>query len=220
MKIKTIEIAGFKGAIKGMRNPLSSWDKSDSKTVMVANEDGYYPQFVLGENDIKLAQTLITAGTEHCKFLRFICVWADMNMPRYWWSEADTYKFIEKNSTSTMHKLLNNKNPITLEMFAYFEEDKEFLEIEIQMLNKMREEFLNTKDPKVQNKLLTRAKRILSEGYLQLRTVYTNYAELRSMYFQRQNHRLEEEWVDTFCKWVEGLPYAKQLITYKGAIEK
>ena len=216
MKIETIEIAGFKGAFKGMRNPLNSWDKSDSKTIMIANEDGYYPQFILGEKDIKLAQTLITAGTPDSKFMRFIVVWADMDMPRYWWSEADTYKFMEKNSTSTMHKLLNNRNPITREMFACFEEDEEFLKTEIRLLNEMREQFLNTTDPKVQNKLLTRAKRILSDGYLQLRTVCTNYAELRNMYFQRKNHRLKEEWVDTFCKWVESLPYAEQLITYKG----
>lgn len=234
MKFVDTEVWGLKHALKGMRNPMDSWEKSDSG-ICKGGDDGigcnncaiqhrckhaYDKEFKIGKNDMKLAQSLIIAGNEHSKFMRMIHVAVDTDMPRYWWSEADTYHFGVKNSCSTMHKLLNNNNPITLDMFTICEEDIDWWEYTIDKLEQMRQEYKSvqktTKDNDVMNRLLVRAKRMLPEGLLQLRTWDTNYAELRNMYFQRRNHRLKEEWIDTFCKWIESLPYAEELIMYEG----
>lgn len=211
MKFENTEVWGFKHAFHGMRNPMDSWAKSDS------NFDDH---IIIGKNDMKLAQTLIKSGNEHCKFMRMIHVAVDVTMPRYWWSEADTYHFGSKNSCSTMHKLLNNNEPITINMFMGCEEDKEWWDDTVSKLESMRQEYKKiqktTKDADEMNRLLVRAKRMLPEGFEQTRTWDTNYAELRNMYFQRRNHPLEEEWVDTSCKWIESLPYADELICYEG----
>lgn len=234
MKFKNTEIWGFKHSMRGMRNPMDSWDKSDSG-ICKGGDDGigckncaiqskckhsYDKEFKIGKCDMKLAQSLLKAGNEHAKFMRMIHVAVDTDMPRYWWSEADTYHFGIKNSCSTMHKLLNNNNPITLDMFVTCEEDADWWTDTIAKLEKMRIEYKTiqktSKDTEKMNRLLVRAKRILPDGFLQMRTWDTNYAELRNMYFQRKNHRLKEEWVDTFCKWVESLPYAEELIMHEG----
>ena len=173
---------------------------------------------------MKLAQSLIKAGSEHCKFMRMIHVAVDTNMPRYWWSEADTYHFNAKNSCSTMHKLLNNDEPITLDMFVVCEEDIDWWNYTVNKLESLRlkyktiqkNEKASKEKTEAMDRLLIRAKRMLPEGFEQMRTWDTNYAELRNMYFQRRHHRLKEEWADTFCKWVESLPYAKKLIMYEG----
>ena len=222
MEFKNTEVWGFKHAIRGMRNPLDSWDKSDSGYKMLSLDDVLIEsnKFIIGENDMKLAQKLLRGGNEHSKFMRMIHVSVDIDMPRYWWSEADTYHFNTKNSCSTMHRLLNNNNPITMDLFSICEEDREWWETTVYKLEKMRQEYKailsTTKDTEQMNRLLVRAKRMLPEGFLQMRTFDTNYAELRNMYFQRRNHRLKEEWVNTFCSWVESLPYAKELILYTG----
>lgn len=213
MEIKNTEVYGFEAALRGMRNPLNSWGNSDSYYNKENN------QYVIGNNDMKLAQSLIKSGSEHCKFLRMIHVSADFDMPRYFWSEFDTYHYNTKNSCSTMHKLLNNDNPITLDMFATCDEDEYIWNEIIERLEELRLEYKEiqstTKNVKEMNRLLLRAKRLLPEGMLQMRTVDTNYAELRNMYFQRRNHRLHEEWIDNFCKWVKSLPYADELICYE-----
>lgn len=213
MEIKNTEVYGFEAALRGMRNPLNSWGNSDSYYNKENN------QYVIGNNDMKLAQSLIQSGSEHCKFLRMIHVSADFDMPRYFWSEFDTYHYNTKNSCSTMHKLLNNDNPITLDMFATCDEDEYIWNEIIERLEELRLEYKEiqstTKNVKEMNRLLLRAKRLLPEGMLQIRTVDTNYAELRNMYFQRRNHRLHEEWIDNFCKWVKSLPYADELICYE-----
>ena len=213
MEIKNTEIYGFEAAFRGMRNPMDSWAKSDS------HYDYNINQYIIGSNDMNLAQTLIKSGSEHCKFLRMIHVSADFDMPRYFWSEFDTYHYNTKNSCSTMHKLLNNDNPITLNMFETCDEDAYLWNEIIVRLEEFRLNYKElqktTKNKEEMDRLLLRAKRLLPEGMLQLRTVDTNYAELRNMYFQRRNHRLKEEWVDTFCKWVESLPYARELICYE-----
>ena len=230
MKFENTAVWGFEHAIRGLRNPMNSWDKSDSLCAILCDEctlrecdscqtiNGIC--YIIGENDLKLAQKLIKGGSEHSKFMRMIHVSVDIDMPRYWWSEMDTYHFNTKNSCSTMHRLLNNNNPITMDLFVICEEDKEWWELTVEKLEKMRQEYKEiqsvTKDQRRMNRLLVRAKRMLPEGFLQMRTFDTNYAELRNMYFQRRHHRLKEEWVDTFCKWVESLPYAKELITYTG----
>lgn len=231
MEFKNTEVWGFKHAMRGMRNPMNSWDKNDSAYCINVNscnecrlKDGSNctnkSNYVIGKNDLSLAQRLIKSGTEHCKFMRMIHVSVDVDMPRYWWSETDTYHFNTKNSCSTMHRLLNNTKSITLDMFVTCEEDMDWWTVTIAKLEELRKEFKNiqatTKDSVAMNRLLVRAKRMLPEGFLQLRTWDTNYAELRSMYFQRKNHRLKEEWQDEFCKWIESLPYSEELIMYIG----
>lgn len=239
MKFENTEVWGFEHALRGMRNPKNSWNKSDSKFndyyditrgdvpsyellkycpsayIHHKNDNGYYVD-IIGEADMKLAQSLIKAGSEHSKFMRMIHVSVDVDMPRYWWSEADTYHFNTKNSCSTMHKLLNNDNPITKDLFVWCEEDEDIVGAVVNRLESLRQEYKNPTYSTDKNMLLVRAKRLLMEGFLQMRTWDTNYAELRNMYFQRRHHRLKEEWVDTFCKWVESLPYAEELIMYEG----
>ena len=205
MEIKTLHIAGFEPAIQGMRNPMNSWSRMDSYT----DENG---QFVFGSNDLKLAQTLVKAGTEHGKFMRQIHVWADMDMPRYWWSEFDTYKHNVKNSTSTIHKLMNKQEAISLKQFTYEPEDETFMKQVVDKLNMIREEWLVAQTTTEKNELVRRAKQLLPEGFLQLRTVSTNYAELRNIYLQRKHHKLKKEWQDTFVGWLKTLPYAEELI--------
>lgn len=243
MKFENTEVWGFGHALRGMRNAMESWDKSDSffnsyydlsrgdvpesylrqfnddLHIHHKTPDGYFVD-IIGDNDMKLAQTLIKAGAADSKYLRMIHVAVDTDMPRYWWSEADTYHFNTKNSCSTMHKLLNNNKPITLDMFVFCDEDIDWWKYTVNKLESMRLEYkeiqATTKDTNAMNRLLVRAKRMLPEGFEQMRTLDTNYAELRNMYFQRRRHRLKEEWIDTFCKWVESLPYAKELIMYEG----
>ena len=228
MEFKETEVWGFKHALRGMRNPMDSWDKSDSKywlpnefidEKICGNNVDWIP-YHIGENDMNLAQNLIKAGNEHAKFMRMIHVAVDTDMPRYWWSEADTYHFNTKNSCSTMHKLLNRNTPITKDIFITCDEDNDLWNITISKLEKLRQEYkhiqFTTKNNTDMDRLLVRAKRMLPEGFLQMRTWDTTYAELRNMYFQRRHHRLKEEWIDTFCKWVESLPYAKELIMYEG----
>lgn len=436
MKFVDTEVWGFKHALKGMRNPMNSWEKSDSG-ICKGGDDGigcnncaiqhrcnhpYDKEFKIGKDDMKLAQSLIIAGNEHGKFMRMIHVAVDTDMPRYWWAEADCYKFGSKNSCSTMHTIM--KREITIDDFCVPQIIKEILhksdkekkqyafkcelpkgveleskiysingydyevfnngeiysmpkdvvdsigrirhydrkkmligqnsgeyfsvrlggrnggklvpihkllaqlfiyndlpnekfevnhkdgdkgncsldnlewctpsennqhafdtglkevslyakykayilnrkvslldiekikemyksgmtqkeiaskfdmkqaqiseilrgninemsddfeeaytyELIINRLNELREMYLNTKD----YYYVIRMKRLLPEGFLQLRTWDTNYAELRNMYFQRRSHRLKEEWIDTFCKWIESLPYAEELIMYEG----
>lgn len=219
MKIINTDVWGFEHAIRGMRNPWDSWGKSDScmcKDRLDKCEDysvcDAMGGFCIGDNDLALMKNLIKAGAEHSKFMRMIHVSADVVMPRYWWSEADTYHFNTKNSTSTMHRLLNNPSPITKDLFLACEEDNDVLTFIIERLESLRQSYRASNDYDEQTRLLVRAKRLLPEGFLQLRTLDTNYAELRNMRFQRHDHRLSEEWIDTFCRWVETLPYS-ELIT-------
>lgn len=201
MYIKKTEVFGFDSALRGMRNPMNSWHLNDSY-------EETYDRYIIGENDLDLAKRLIRAGSEHCKFLRQIQVWADFNMPLYWWSEFDTYKYNTKNSCSTMHKLLNGKKGIEISDFEIDCADAEIMSMIVFELNELRDKYLETKD----FNYVIRAKKLLPTSFKQLRTVNTNYAELRNIYHQRKNHRLKEEWIDIFCKWVEGLPYAKEFI--------
>lgn len=217
MKITNTEVYGFEAALRGMRSPMNSWHLQDTKRMLgikgkyndFKNNDLSYEAIVIGPNDMDLAKRLIKAGNEHCKFLRQIQVWADFEMPLYWWSEFDTYKFNTKNSCSTMHKLLNAKKEIELSDFVYSNDiEKEILSFSVRELNILRNRYLETKD----FKYVITAKRILPTSYKQKRTVNTNYAELMNIYNQRKNHRLKEEWQDVFCKWCEELPYFKEFL--------
>ena len=207
MKITNTEVYGFKAALRGMRNPMNSWHLQDS-VPYYCMPDILWDATFIGERDLDLAKRLIKAGNEHCKFLRQIQVWADFEMPLYWWSEFDTYKFNTKNSCSTMHKLFNAKKEITLDDFVYSKEDINTLNFIISELNSLRQKYLETKD----FNYVIRGKRLLPTSFKQKRTVNTNYAELMNIYNQRKNHRLKEEWQDVFCKWCEELPYFKQFL--------
>ena len=205
MEIRTLEVAGLKHSLMSMRNPMNSWHLIDS---------GYeeHGEFLIGEKDLGLAQKLIKAGNEHMKFMRQIQVWVNMDMTRFFWSEFDTYKFNTKNSCSTIHKLLNPKNKVTIDMFDYYEEDLDVMLPVINRINEIREKFLSTSDYEEKCVLKRRAKVLLFEGFLQLRTVNTNYAEIRNIVHQRKGHQMKKDWIDTFCKWTTTLPYAKELI--------
>lgn len=210
MKIETLEVAGFQPALYGMRNPFKSHKLSDTW------QGGFTDGFYIGEKDLALAKKLIQSGTEHAKFTRQIQVWANFTMPRYWWQEFDQYHFHVTNSESTMHKLFDKDREIQLSDFQVKEDDILILQMIVNRLNKMRHEFFIEKalgNTDEMNKLLIRAKRILPESYLQMRTVNLSYAEIFNMYSQRKNHRLKEEWQDTFCRWAETLPYFKELYT-------
>ena len=200
MKITNTEVYGISASLRGMRNPLNSWHLQDTE------------KDVIGENDLGLAKRLIKAGNEHCKFLRQIQVWADFDMPLYWWSEFDTYKFNTKNSCSTMHKLFNAKKEIELSDFVFSEEDKVTLAFIVSELNSLRRRYLEVKDVNY----LIRGKRLLPSSFKQKRTVNTNYAELMNIYNQRKHHRLKEEWQEVFCKWCESLPYFVEFLKAKG----
>lgn len=234
MNVSSTEISGFTAALRAMRNPMNSWARSDSKACSDCDE--YYCDCCsvtneslnfcvmsgvkLGENDLKTNKTLLKGGPEESKHLRMIHVTADFTMPRYWWSEMDTYKFVEKVSCSTMHRLLNTNEEITEEQFLIPEDPmaRRMINDAILLLENFRIRFktlqLNKPEGYAEemNKLLVDAKRILPEGYLQRRTIDTNYQELANIYRQRKNHRLKEEW-GFFCRWVESLPYASVLIT-------
>lgn len=209
MKFENTEVFGFEGAVRGMRNPLNSWGRMDSKSNELTGE------FEIGSNDLQLMQALIRGGGEHRKFMRMIHVQVDVTMPRYFWSELDTYHFGTKNSCSTMHKLLNTNEPISKELFVYCEEDEDFLNTIICRLEGLRSEYRRAETSQAnKDRLLLRAKRLLPEGFLQKRTWDTNYEEIRNIYYQRRGHRLKEEWQDTFCSWVESLPYFTELIGF------
>ena len=229
MKFENTEVWGFEHSLRGMRNPKNSWNRSDSYQSDFTN-DGKNG-FVIGENDMKLAQTLIKAGNEHRKFMRQIFVSVDITAPLYWWKEFDTYKVgTVANSTSTMHKLATT--PITLDCFEVDDYDRNlsladnpkdddgldnistFEEDIIYVLENIRQKYLETKDKRYWKELV----RWLPESWLQKRTITMNYENVRNMYFQRRNHKLTE-WSESFIKWVESLPYAEELIMYDGRSE-
>ena len=210
MKFENTEVWGFEHAVRGMRNPLNSWDKGDSGYI----DRRFNDQFYIGKNDLDLAQRLIKAGSEHRKFLRQIFVSVDITAPFYWWKEFDTYKVgTVANSTSTMHKLASM--PITMDCFemgdycGFFETPWKNL---IALLEQCRKEYNETKDKRYWKELI----RLLPESWLQKRTITMNYENILNMYYHRKNHKLNE-WSGkddpekpNFCSWIFELPYAKQ----------
>lgn len=225
MKFENTEVFNFEGALRGMRNPKESWEKSDSKWVQTDKfEDGYRVfEFSIGENDLKLAQTLIKAGSEHRKFMRQIFVSVDITAPLYWWKEFDTHKVgTVSNSCSTMHKLADT--PITKECFEmddfqnfgceytlmYNRIDNEGIWfILINYLEYLRQKYNATKDKRYWKELI----RLLPESWLQKRTITMDYENLLSMCSkgQRRFHKLTE-WSKSFIDWARSLPYAQKLI--------
>ena len=204
--INEIEVSNFKGAFRGLRNPLNSWHLSDSYT----DENGSY---ILGEKDLDLARRMIKGGPDESKFLRQIFVSMDITAPLYWWKEMDTYKVATvANSTSTMHKITSKE--ITEDDFS-FDNDWDLIfnlakASIVESCENLRQKYLNTQDKRYWRALI----QLLPEGYNQTRTWTANYQVLRNIYFARRNHKLIE-W-HTFCEEIEKLPYAKELITIGG----
>ena len=236
MKIENTEVMGWEAAIRGMRNPMNSWDKSDSRFSLLDDcgdcthcnlrFDECHEQQI-GPNDFDLMTRLRDAGTDHRKFMRMITVYLDVTAPLYWWKEFDTYKVgTVANSCSTMHKI--HSKEFTLEDFScehlYAEDEidgmyysttaeEEFtstdvLKVVIESLNNYRRMYLATKDKKDWWQMI----QLLPSSYNQRRTVMLNYEVLANIYKSRRNHKLDE-W-HTFCDWIESLPYS-ELITGK-----
>lgn len=200
MKFENTSVYNIYNAIIGARNPMNSWNKSDS---VFNGFNGKIENTVIGKNDLELMQKLIKAGSEHRKFLRQIFVSVDITAPLYWWKEADTYKVgTVSNSTSTMHKLAST--PITMDCFENGEMIYSFTIAELEM-NRLK--YLETKDKNEWKRLIVN----LPESWLQKRTITMNYENILNMYQQRKNHKLTE-WSKSFCDWVKTLPYAEELI--------
>ena len=227
LKIENTEVVGWEAAIRGMRNPMNSWEKSDSRFSLLEDcgdcthcnlRFDECNEQQIGPNDLDLMTRLRNAGTDHRKFMRMITVYLDITAPLYWWKEFDTYKVgTVANSCSTMHKI--HAKEFTLDDFSHehlFDEDSlgvhvysfdVFRQI-IESLNIAREAFLGTNDKRYWWQMI----QLLPSSYNQRRTVMFNYEVLANIYKSRRNHKLDE-W-HTFCDWIESLPYS-ELITGK-----
>ena len=217
INIELLEMSGTGSAIKGMRNPMNSWDKCDSYYIWPDDTE-----FHIGPNDRDLMMKLHNAGTDHRKFMRMIVVYANITAPLYWWKEFDTYKVgTVANSCSTMHKIADKE--FTLDDFScehLYQETYDLFRLTVDHLNKVRDIYLNggvlrvgeapawfgPKDKEIWWQMI----QLLPSSYKQKRTVMLNYEVLANMYESRKNHKLDE-WRD-FCKWVETLPHS-ELIT-------
>lgn len=234
IKIENCEVSGFKAAIRGMRNPMNSWDKSDSgigcaEEGCLCRDCPYvhnrFPgdcagHFIIGKNDFELMKKLVNAGSDHRKFMRFITVTVDVTAPLYWWKEYDTYKVgTVANSCSTMHKI--HAKEFTLDDFSHehlfrykdnyerhiiADGNDELLIRIINALNLYREMYIRYKDKDYWWQMI----QLLPTSYNQKRTLLLNYEVLRNIYHARKNHKLDE-W-HGFCEWIESLPYS-ELIT-------
>jgi len=202
IQIEHISVMNFENALRGMRNPMNSWAKSDS----YYDENGTY---VMGEEDIRLAGILCKSGSDHRKFIRQILVSIDITAPLYWWKEFDTYKVATvANSTSTMHKI--HAKPFSRDDFSTDHMDEETLvqfDLVIAYLEQLRTKYLVDKDKRYWYDMI----QFLPSSYDQLRTVTLNYETLTNIYYARRHHKLDE-W-HTFCEMIEFLPYADVLIT-------
>lgn len=211
IKIEKTEFAGFEAAIRGMRNPLNSWEKSD--TIVGCVENG--PDVIIGENDLDLMSRLRNAGTEHRKYMRMMVVSCDITAPMYWWKEFDTYKVgTVANSCSTMHKI--HSKPIEFSDFSIDDCEIESEHVCISLADcflnvitdceGLRRKYLETGDKRYWKGLI----QLLPMSYNQLRTVMLNYEVLANIYRSRKNHKLTE-W-HTFCDWIKILPYSELII--------
>ena len=236
MKFFRTRVVGFENALYGMRNAKNSWNKIDSEFGFCKNEDitkemvilhsnnGISEYAIIGENDMKLAQTLIKAGSEHRKFLRQIQCEVTIEAPIYWWKEFSTYKVgTVSNSTSTMYKLAST--PITKDCFET--DDFENMDthgtatchscwdLVIFACEGLRQHYNETKDKRYWKELI----RLLPESWLQKRTITMNYENILNMVHQRRNHKLTE-WSESFINWAKSLPYADELLFIKKEVKE
>lgn len=215
IKIENVEIFGWGAAMRGMRNPKNSWNRTDSKF-----ENG---EFIMGENDHKLAMTLAKSGSDDRKFMRMIHVQMDVTAPLYWWKEADKYQVgTVTDSCSTMHKIHDKK--FTLDDFSHEHlivrhdvneiDMVAWLQKQIDILNEWRLTYLDVKDSPISassaKEYWWQLIQLLPSSYNQKRTFDLNYEVLKNMYHARKFHKLDE-WRE-FCGWIESLPYS-ELIT-------
>ncbi len=226
IKLEKTEVYGWDATIRGMRNPMNSWDKSDTAWWCYPTDKGGFPHKI-GENDLKLMKSLAKAGSDHGKFLRMINVTVDITAPLYWWKEFDTYKVgTVANSCSTMHKI--HAKEFTLDDFSHDHLIQgcidNVLKPTISVLNSTREAYLNfdewnKKDPEGWDEGITCKKdlwwqmiQMLPSSYNQKRTVQLNYEVLRAIDRpgRRKDHKLDE-WRE-FCEWAETLPYFKEIV--------
>ena len=205
LKVERISVMNFENAMRGARNPLNSWAKSDSHY----DEQGNY---VLGENDLSLATRLCSAGSDHRKFIRQIMVSMDITAPLYWWKEFDTYKVgTVANSTSTMHKI--HAKAFERDDFSHDRLDEgglALLDATVAYLEAERQKFIADKEDRQPWHNMIQ---MLPSSYNQMRTVTLNYENLINIYYARRNHKLAE-W-HTLCDWITGLPCAKEWICVK-----
>lgn len=225
LKVENAEVMGWEHAIRGMRNPKNSWEKSDSGVCAThgpthcadcvytdchADDVEIGTKYILGPNDLKLMTTLRNAGTDHRKFMRMITVYLDITAPLYWWKEFDTYKVgTVANSCSTMHKIAAKE--FTLEDFSHEHlgyQSIRVLKDTIKVMNDFREEFIKDHEKVNWWQMI----QLLPSSYNQKRTVMLNYEVLANIYKSRRHHKLDE-W-HTLCDWIESLPYS-ELITGK-----
>lgn len=225
IKIEYVAVMGWEEAIRGMRNPMNSWDKSDSyrysgkgpsldEAGLIEPLTGCHAWFEIGDNDLDLMKRLAKAGTDHRKFMRMITVYLDITAPLYWWKEFDTYKIgTVANSCSTMHKIAEKE----FEMSDFSCEHMKPTSIKlihdiIDILNKYRADYNNPEAEKlgVKKDYWWQMIQILPSSYNQRRTVMLNYEVLANIYKSRKNHKLDE-WRE-FCKWIESLPYSELII--------
>lgn len=218
IKVEYMDAYGFSVAVRGMRNPMNSWDKSDS---YFFEGDPFVENFVVGEDDYDLMERLVKAGTDHSKFMRMINISMDITAPLYWWKEFDTYKVgTVANSCSTMHKIADKE--FTIDDFStehliksseLGSDEMDIWQSSVQMmintichLNAYRNLYLKTKDKKYWWQMI----QLLPSSYNQKRTVTMNYAVARNIYHARKNHKLDE-W-QRFCDILSALP-CSNLIT-------
>ena len=223
IEIKQLAVTGWWPAIRGMRNPKNSWEKSDSKSKYAdeieekdipveAMDEIYSEYYVIGPNDQDLMMTLRRSGSDHRKFMRMITVYVDILAPLYWWKEFDTYKVgTVADSCSTMHKLTAKE--FELDDFSHdhlMPTAKKSLEATIDILNEYRAQYQADTSPEAKKRYWWQMIQLLPSSYNQRRTVMLNYEVLVNMYEARRNHKLDE-WRD-FCQWIEYLPFSS-LIT-------
>lgn len=202
IRLERTSVMNLENAMRGARNPLNSWDRSDS----AYDDNGNY---ALGENDLSLARRLARAGGDHRKYLRMIFVSVDVTAPLYWWKEYDTYKVgTVANSCSTMHKI--HSKPFSRDDFSCDRMSPvalECLDNIIAVLEERRLGFIETKDTAFWHDMI----QLLPTSYNQMRTCTLNYENLINIYYARRNHKLPE-WHE-YCRWIETLPYSRELIT-------
>ena len=212
IKLKNTDVYGFEAAIRGMRNPWNSWEKSDS----TINAGFSGNSVIVGDNDLALMKKLVSAGTDHSKFMRMINVTCDITAPMFWWSEYDTYKVgTVRNSCSKMHTI--HIKPFDIDDFTHEGCDKIPAAIDTLMYvvgecEHLRQLYNDTEQKKYWRAIIE----LLPESFNMRATVQLNYTVLRNMYHARKNHPLDE-WRD-FCQWIETLPYS-ELITGGNADE-
>ncbi|MBP5293517.1 MAG: hypothetical protein J6023_05260 [Clostridia bacterium] len=210
LKVERVSVMNLDNAIRGARNPLNSWAKSDS----TYNEKG---EFVLGPNDLSLAVRLAHAGSDHRKYLRQVMVCMDVTAPMYWWKEFDTYKVgTVANSTSTMHKI--HAKPFERDDFSHDHMDEGALKCLDVIIEYLEGERLKFVEDKTNKQAWYNMIQVLPSSYNQMRTITLNYEVLINMYYARKAHKLQE-W-HTFCDWIKTLPYAQDLILVKEESEE